>query len=358
MKKLSVFAYKSGLFVALCLAAGCATKPQPRREFTFFPPPPDEPRIQYLTSFGSEDDLGGGPSKFKSFVVGNERVVRPIWEPYGIPTSPGKIFVCDTEPDNVCLLDLVKRRITYLRPTGQAAMVLPMNIAVDKDGTRYVTDIKRGQVLIYDKNGEFLAALGKKAEMRPCGIAVSGDRFYVTDMTNRCVRVYDKARRELLFTVPRRPPGDEKSILFGPTNVAIDREGKIYVSDSSGFAIKIFDAEGNHLQTIGDLGLQPGKFALPKGIGVDREGRIYVVDAATAVVQVFDPSGRLLMYFGMASRGGRGALYLPAALSIDYENVDLFKPCVAPGLKIEFLILVTNQAGPNKVNVYGFLREG
>jgi hypothetical protein len=132
----------------------------------------------------------------------------------------------------------------------------------------------------------------------------------------------------------------------------------MFVSDSGGFTIKAYDAEGNYVRTIGEMGLKPGRFALPKGIAVDREGRIYVIDAATALAQVFDKQGQLLMYFGEPKSSGRGAMYLPAALAIDYQNVDLYQKYAAPGYKIEYLIFVTNQAGPQKVNVYGFLRKG
>lgn len=340
----------------LCLVAGCATKPTSTpKEYVFFPAPPDEPRIQFLTSFGSERDLGS-KGRFSEFVVGQEKIHRPIWKPYGIATTRGMIYVCDTQPGNVTMVDLVKRRVRYLRPEGRAAMRMPINIAVDKDGTRYVTDTRRGQVLIYGSDGSYKGELGTVNEMKPCGIALQGDRLYVTDLTNHCLRVYHKASKELLLKVPLDPK-DEKSILRSPTNVAVDQEGRMYVSDTGSFAVQVYDADGKYLRTLGDQGLTPGRFALPKGIGVDRAGRIYVVDAATSVAQLFDAEGRLLMFFGEPQSSGPGALYLPAGLAIDYENVDFFQKYAAPGFQIEHLILVSNQAGPNKVSVYGFLRK-
>ena len=344
------------IMVALLWITGCATKPQAPKVYTFFPPPPDEPRIQYLTSFGSEDDLSKR-SHFQEFVVGEQRVHRPIWKPYGITASRGKIYICDTEAFNLCVVDVAKGQIRAMKPSGEAALVLPMNVAVDKDGTRYITDINRRQVLIYDKEGNYLIAIGKQGEMRPCGIALSGDRFYVTDLLNRCVRVYDKTSHEMLFTIPRKPPGEGKSLIYGPTNVAIDREGHVYITDTGGYNVQVFDSEGNHMRTIGDQGPEPGHFLRPKGIAVDHEKRIYVVDSDTQVVQVLDSEGKPLMYFGYPKASGAGALYLPAGVAVDYENVDLFKQYAAPGRKIEFLIFVTNQAGKNKVSVYGFLHK-
>lgn len=204
------------------------------------------------------------------------------------------------------------------------------------------------------KNGELdIMAFGNGR--MPIG-ALDGKQ-YVTDLLNHYVRVYNKANHQLLFTVPRNST-NEASRLSGPTNVAVDQQGRIYVSDSRGFEAKIYDAEGNYLRTIGEQGVTPGQFTLPKGIAADREGRVYVLDAAAPVVQLFDAEGRLLMHFGQPATSGAGALYLPAGMTVDYDNAGLFQKYVAPGFKIEYLILLTNQAGPQKVSVYGFLKKG
>jgi hypothetical protein len=45
---------------------------------------------------------------------------------------------------------------------------------------------------------------------------------------------------------------------------------------------------------------------------------------------------------------------LPAKIVLDYDNVDLFRKYAVPGADIEFLVLVSNQYGSNKISVYGF----
>jgi hypothetical protein len=47
---------------------------------------------------------------------------------------------------------------------------------------------------------------------------------------------------------------------------------------------------------------------------------------------------------------------LPAKIVLDYDNVELFEQYAVEGAKIEFLVLVSNQLGSNKISVYGFGR--
>jgi DNA-binding beta-propeller fold protein YncE len=131
----------------------------------------------------------------------------------------------------------------------------------------------------------------------------------------------------------------------------------LLVSDTGAFAVRVYDLEGNYLSTIGQQGVAPGLFARPKGIAVDREGQVYVADAATQVVQVFNLEGKLLMFFGQPENSPQGDLHLPAAVKLDYDNVSLFQDKVAPGFECSYLILVTSQVGPNKVNIYGFVKK-
>jgi sugar lactone lactonase YvrE len=356
MKSLRISLKPLFAVLPLLIVAACATKaPVKKQEAIFFPPPPDQPRVQYLTSIGSEGDLN--PGKKIDTLIGAARVRRPIWKPYGMVAKKNTLYVCDTMPKNVSVIDLAKGKISYIRPEGRGLLKMPINAAVDDNGTLYVTDTARQQVVIFDKEHNFIGEMGKPGEMKPCGITLDAKRLYLTDLSNHCVRVYAKASKEVLFTIPR-DTNDHKAKLFSPTNVTLDEKGNIYVCDTGAFAIKVYDADGKFLRMIGDVGLVPGRFALPKGIGVDRENRIYVVDAATGVVQMFDPEGQLLMYFGEPKSSGKAGLYLPAGLAIDYDNVGQFQKYAAPGYKVQFIIYVTNQAGPNKISVFGFMRKG
>ncbi|MCX6889975.1 MAG: hypothetical protein NTX51_00375 [Verrucomicrobia bacterium] len=339
--------------LALLLLSGCvASRKATRKAYSFFPPAPDEPRIQYLTAFSSDLELGRTPS-FADFITGRPAGASPLVKPYGLASTQGKLYVCDTMAASIQIFDLVKRRSRYFAPRGEGRLQTPINITVDSDGTRDVADTGRSQVLIYGKDDSYVAAMGTKDEMKPTDVAITADRLYVTDLKNHSVRVYSKADRKLLFSIPRDPKA-EKGRLFSPTNLAIDPKGRLVVSDLGAFSVQVYDLEGNYQRTIGEQGIAPGLFARPKGVATDRQGISYVVDAATQVVQMFDADGRLLMFFGQAGSSGDGELYLPASVELDYENVALLQKKAAPGFKIEYLIWVTSQFGPHKVSVYGF----
>jgi len=350
-------AIDSGICALLIALAGCASKPPANKSnYTFFPPSPDEPRIQFLTSFSSDIDLGRS-SSFMDFVTGKPAGPSPLVKPYGLTMHQGKLYVCDTMTGSIEVFDMAKKNARYLRPKGEGRLQMPINVHFDDDGTIYVTDTGRNQVLMFDKTENYIGAMGVKDEMRPSDVVIHGDRLYIADLKDHCVKVYGKADRKLQFTIPRDAQSTNEGKLFSPTNLALDKEGRLLVSDTGAFAVQVYDLEGKYLRKIGQQGVAPGLFARPKGIATDRENRIYVVDASTQVVQLFDNNGRLLMYFGSPGNSTQGELYLPAGIDVDYDNVGVFKEWVAPGKELEYVILVASQFGYNKVSVYGFLKK-
>jgi DNA-binding beta-propeller fold protein YncE len=344
----------TGCCLLLGLLGGCATAPQTAKTYTFFPPAPDDPHVQFLTSFSGDLDLGRSWS-FAQYVTG-VKPAGPLLKPYGLALHDGKIFVCDTVQGVLEVFDLNKHRASYFAPQGEGRLMMPLNVSIDDDGTRYVADTLRNQVLVYGADGGYLTAIGKKGEFKPTDVAVTTNRLYITDLQAHAVKVYGKADRNYLFSIPVST-NLAKGKLFSPANLAVDKvNGRLLVSDMGGFAVQVYDLDGNYLNTVGQQGVGMGCFSRPKGVAVDREGITYVVDASVQVVQMFDKQGRLLMYFGQPGASAHGELLLPASVKIDYDHVSYFQKYVAPGHRCEYLILVTSQFGSNLVNVYGFLK--
>jgi hypothetical protein len=345
----------AGLALALVLAAGCATTTRTaKKTYYFFPPPPNEPRIQFLTGFSSEKDFRGGVERdFMSYLTGVQPSSKDFAKPYGAAAAGHKIYICDTDAGAVVVLDLQTKRVGALEAQGEGSLSLPLNVAVDADGNLYVADAGRNQVVIFNKAGYYAAAIGKSGEMSPRDVAVDKNRIYVADIQMHCVHVYDRATRNPIFDVPRQADRTNYTRgLFMPTNLAVDSRGRIYVGDTGAFRVQIYDADGKWLRSVGEMGDSPGQFARVKGVAVDRDNRLYAVDAMSQVVQIFNDQGQLLTWFGDPETGLMQCL--PAKVLVDYDDVSYFQSYVAPGFKVDHLVIVINQLGPHMVSIYGF----
>jgi len=341
----------AGLLLALSFIVGCAA-PAPKREEVFFPEPPDLPRLQYLTSYTGTRDIEE-QTGFMTFVAGEVPKVG-VDKPYGVAVYDGKIYVCDTNA-TVVIFDFNKKTFEPLAGTiGPGKLLQPLNISIDKEGYKYVTDVARGQVVIFDKNDAYVRTVGVPTTWKPTDAVRYEDRLYVTDIKGGEVVVFDLRTLEVVKKIGRS--GEKDDWLDMPTNLAFDVDGYLYVSDVGRFQILKYDRDGHLLSKLGKLGDNVGNFARPRGIALDKDKRLYVVDAAFNNVQIFDKEGKTLTFFG-GPGPKRGNLLLPAKVAIDYENLKYFEKFVSPTFEPEYLVVVTSQFGPSRVNLFAFGKQ-
>ncbi len=81
-----------------------------------------------------------------------------------------------------------------------------------------------------------------------------------------------------------KKPGE---LLNGPTGVAADREGRIFISDTQHKRVLIFDERGVFLGRLGTFGNQRGQLSQPDGIATGPDGTIYVCDPGRNAVLAF-----------------------------------------------------------------------
>jgi DNA-binding beta-propeller fold protein YncE len=351
-----------GVILAGCIIlsfSGCQEPVAEEKIFepVFFPPPPNQPRLQFLTSYsGGENFDVAKPSFLETFVLGEAEIsVGTIGQPYGVAIHKGKIYVCDVGQGNIKVIDLVNNTFSVF-PSGRS-LRRPVNIFIEPDGTKYIADSMGGVISVWKADDKLTAFLGKQLNIKPVDVTVHGSRLYLTDSESAQVLVLDKSSGRLLQRVGSKvadetqPKPDEFAMI---TDLALDSEGSIYAGDKLMSRLSKFDSDGKYLRQYGRAGSSPASIVRPKGITIDREDRIWVVDAGPAsAVKVFRNDGQLLMFFGTLGNEP-GQMYMPAAIVIDYDNVDLFKKYAVEGAELEFLVLVTNQYGTQKVSVYGF----
>lgn len=89
---------------------------------------------------------------------------------------------------------------------------------------------------------------------------------------------------------------DEKGeVLFShPSEILVDSEDYIYVSDYRDGVIKVFDPEGNPVRTIGRKGQGPGESQVITAAALLPDGRLLVLDYVSRRSSLFDTAGKFL----------------------------------------------------------------
>jgi sugar lactone lactonase YvrE len=330
------------------------TEPKNTQDYIFYPPLPNQPRYQYLTTFSSSKDFEKAKSKFLKFIVGEKekKIRQQIRKAYGVGIYDGIIYVCDIGAGVVVTINLKTRKFGYLGDKGNGKLQKPVNLFIDrKEKLLYVADVNRKQVICYTLEGKVVRLYGTLDQFsKPVDVDQYGDKLFVCDVGKHQVVVIDKKDGKTLYTIGK--PGSKEGEFFHPTNIVI-RHDRLYVSDTTNFRVEIFDPDGKFQATFGRIGMTPGTFARNKGIDVDKEGRIYVVESKYDKVQVFAPDFQLLLFmFGPGNE--RQNINLAAGIAVDYDNVKYFKEYLSPNFDAEYLLFVTSNFGPNKVNVYAF----
>jgi len=343
----------------LLITSGCATTPAPVKEEslapagTFYPPLPNEPRLQFLSAITFEDDIAeSNQGALDKFLFGEQRSGKKLNRIWDIGASNGKIFMVDRDMMKVIFIDLVNKNFNMLNDAGPGYLQDPVGIWVTEEEV-YVTDKGRKQVVVFRHDNKFLKAYGSSDLFeKPMDVAIYGSSVYVIDMKKQQLFVLDKDTGKLVNTIGK--PGHDDGQFWRPTHVTVDKAGNIYVDDAYNFRIQKFNPQGQFLMSIGKVGDAPGNFARPKGIAVSAEGHLYVTDVAFGNIQIFDANtGDLLLFFG-GPGSGPGTLAFPTGLAVDEENVDFFKGLANKDFQLEYLLYVGNFLGDHKLMVFGF----
>lgn len=286
-----------------------------------WPAPPQKAKIIYVGAIREPQRSEMGKSWFKKMLntlLGAEAGVSPLMRPYGVFASAEKIYVTDPGSSMVRVFDTARKTHIGFQKAGEFDLVSPIGVAVDSDGTLYVSDSVLQRIFVFDERGTFLREIGSSNLLRrPAGIALDNGRLYVADTHAHSVSVFAKTDGRLLFSFGTQGTGIGN--FNYPTNLCIASDRRIYVTDSMNFRVQVFDSDGNYVSHFGRHGDGTGDFSKPKGIAVDSDGNIYVVDAHFDAVQIFDQQGKVLLVFGSSGRR-EGEFTLPAGIFIDSSD--------------------------------------
>jgi streptogramin lyase len=183
-------------------------------------------------------------------------------------------------------------------------------VAVDSKDRAFL--ICRGDhpVIIFDRHGNFVDSWGEgEFTYRTHGITIGpDDSVFLTDDGNHTVRKFTPDGKLLMTLGTMNAPSDTgyNGSDYGvverpggpfnrPTNLAIAKNGDLYVSDGYGNCrVHQFSPAGELIRSWGAPGSGPGEFILVHGIGIAPDGRVFVCDRENDRIQIFSPEGEYI----------------------------------------------------------------
>ncbi len=154
-------------------------------------------------------------------------------------------------------------------------------------------------LLKLDPSGRLLLSWGSGMFDFPHGFDVDHEgNVWVADQRGHQVVKFD-AEGNHLMTIGERGTAGDPPLVNEPTGVVVAPGGEIFITEGHSFArganrVTKYAADGTFLLSWGGTGSGPGEFNVPHTIALDSQGRLFVGDRANNRIQIFDQQGTLL----------------------------------------------------------------
>lgn len=234
----------------------------------------------------------------------------------------------------------------------------PSALVVAPDGLLLMCDPVGGRILELDSDLQLKRVLVQSVPksikgFRPNDLAFSpdGEKFYVVDFYHSRIAVFSRDGK-FLFKFGSNGTGDGEFIhAFG---IAVDKAGRVFVSDEAMNRISRFSADGQFEVAWGVWGPGPVEFYKPKGMVFDERDRLIIADFGNHRAQILSAEGAFISTFGI----GQGYVPLGPAAALTPFTVGLGDTAnlgVGDGAPLAGLTGVIPSNGGNYEIQYSFL---
>jgi len=187
---------------------------------------------------------------------------------------------------------------------GQTAIV------TDSQDRVYLFNRGEHPLIVLDREGNFLNSWGEGQLPAAHGMFIDGDdNLYMPVKNSHVVLKYNPDGNLLMTLGEWDKPSDSgwsgnvndpavraAGPFNRPSDVALDPNGDLYISDGYGNSrVHKFSADGKLQFSWGEPGKTgPGEFHVPHGVWVHTDGRVFVADRENNRIQIFSPEGEYL----------------------------------------------------------------
>lgn len=190
----------------------------------------------------------------------------------------------------------------------------PVGLYAHSDGKIYVPDTHYHRVMVFDADGKELARFGREGYgdgefQLPTDVAIDKQGFIYVSEYNGNDRVTKWSPTYEFVGVVCAGEIDGK-IMRRPAAMDIDDEGTLWVADACNHRILHFNLNGRFLSSWGKMGGEPGQLRYPYDIDCLDDGSILVCEFGNHRLQWFDREGKLLKLWGKQGRR-KGELWAP-----------------------------------------------
>ena len=316
---------------------------------------------------------GSGESGFSG--DGGPAIKANFKTPAGLAFDPeGNLYIADRENHRVRKIDTSGNISTFAGigkagfsgdggPAVRAKLNLPSGLATDKKGNLFISDRSNDRIRVVDKKGVIRTYAGSgvagfqgdagpalKAQLdKPFGIALDeAENLYIADRNNNRVRkvspegiITTVAGDGGFFFMGDNGPAYGASIA-GPTGVAVDKKGNLYIADRNNNRIRLVDKLGM-IRTVAGTGQQDyngdsetareTNLYLPFGLIVDSNDNLLIIDRSHYRIRRIDPkSGEvetvagngLKLFAGDGGPATGATLSFPHGMFVDKDDNLIF----------------------------------